>query len=43
VPAVTEAWCLDGCHLEPAAQFVDDECRERLAFNILGEHDQGLA
>jgi hypothetical protein len=48
---VAEAWRLDGRNLETATQFIDDERRERLAFNILsndekrfaGLHNSGLA
>src|SRR5581483_8798789 len=41
--AIAEAWGLHGGDLESAAQLVDDERGERLAFNLLGDDKQGLA
>src|SRR3989344_5314421 len=38
--AVTKARRLDRCDLEPAAQAVDDERRERVALDILGNDQQ---
>ena len=35
--AVAEARRLDGAHLERAAQLVDDQSRERFAFDVLGD------
>ena len=40
---VAEARRLDRRHLEAAAQFVDDEGRQGLAFDVLGDDQQGLA
>ena len=41
--AIAEAGSLDGSNLEAAAQLVDDERGERLAFDVLGDDDQRLA
>ena len=41
--AVAEAGGLDGCDLEAAAQLVDDERRERLAVDVLGDDQERLA
>src|SRR5262249_27226422 len=41
--AVTEARCLDGRDLEPAAQLVDDERGKCLALDVLGDDHQRLA
>src|SRR5690606_4013466 len=38
--AVTEAGGLDGADVQHAAQLVDDEGRERLALDLLGDHEQ---
>ena len=40
---VAEAWGLDRRDLEPAAQFVDDERRQRLALDVLGNDQQRIA
>ena len=41
--AVAEAGRLDGGHAERAPQLVDDEGRERLAVDVLGDNEEGLA
>ena len=41
--AVAEARGLDGRHVQRAAQLVDDQRRERLAFHVLGDDQEGLA
>src|SRR5690606_17543648 len=41
--AVTEAGGFHGCHLEAAAQLVDDERCERFAFDIFSDDQQRLA
>src|SRR5215204_442395 len=41
--AITEAGCLDGRYLQAAPKLVDDECRERLAFDVFGDDEQRLA
>ncbi len=41
--AIAEARRLDGRDLQAAAQLVDDESRQRFAFDILGDDDQRLA
>src|SRR5579863_1014436 len=41
--AVAEAGGLDGCHLEPAAQAVDDERRQGLALDVFGDDQERLA
>ena len=41
--AIAEARRLDRCDLEPAAQLVDHQRGERLAFDVLGDHQQRLA
>ena len=41
--AVAEARSLDGGDLQAAAQLVDDEGRERLALDVLGDDEQRLA
>ena len=41
--AIAEARSLDGSNLEAAAQLVDDERGERLAFDVLGDDEQRLA
>ena len=41
--AVAEARSLDGRDLEAAAQLVDDERRERLALDVLGDDEERLA
>ncbi len=41
--AVAEARGLDGQHVERAAQLVDDQRRQRLAVDILGDDDEVLA
>jgi len=43
LPTVAETRRLDRSHLEPAAQFVDDERGERLTLDILGDDQQGPA
>ena len=40
---VAEARGLDGGDLEAAAELVDDEGRERLAFHVLGDDEERLA
>src|SRR5262245_14956465 len=39
---VAEAGCLDGGDLEPAAQLVDDQRRQRLTLDFLGDDEQRL-
>ena len=41
--AIAEARRLDGRDLEAAAQLVDDQRRERLALDVLGDDEQRLA
>ena len=41
--AVAEARSLDGCDLERAAELVDDEGRERFAFDVFGDDQERLA
>src|SRR5271166_5633767 len=41
--AIAEPGGLNGCDLETASQFVDDERRERLALDVLGDNEQWLA
>ena len=41
--AVTEAGRLDGGHVQRATELVDDEGGERLALDLLGDDDEGLA
>src|SRR5947209_8812889 len=41
--AIAEARRLYRRHFEAAAQLVDDECRERLALDVLGDDQQGPA
>ena len=41
--AVAEARRLDGEHVERAAQLVDDQRRQRLAVDVLGDDDEVLA
>ena len=41
--AVAEARRLDGATLQRAAQLVDDERRQRLALDVLGDDEQRLA
>ena len=41
--AIAEARRLDGRDLEAAAQLVDDERRQRLAFDLFGDDQQRLA
>ena len=41
--AIAEARRLDGRDLEAAAQLVDDERGQRLAFDVLGDDEQRLA
>src|SRR6202161_1722191 len=41
--AIAETCRLDRCGLEAAAQLVDHQCRQRLAFDVLGNNDQRLA
>ena len=41
--AIAEARRLDGRDLEAAAQLVDDERGERLAFDVFGDDEQRLA
>ena len=41
--AVAEARSLDGRDLQAAAQLVDDERRERFAFDVLGDDEERLA
>ena len=41
--AVAEAGRLDGQHVERAAQLVDDQRRQRLAVDVLGDDQQVLA
>ena len=41
--AIAEARRLDGRDLEAAAQLVDDQRRQRLAFDVLGDDQQRLA
>ena len=40
--AVAEAGGLDGEHVDDAAQLVDDERRERLAIDVLGDDEEVL-
>src|SRR6202171_1774058 len=41
--AIAEARRLDGCHLQPAAQTVDDQGGKRLAFDVFRDDDERLA
>ena len=41
--AIAEARRLDGADLERAAQLVDDQRRERLAVDVLGDDEERLA
>src|SRR5256884_9470081 len=41
--AIAEARSLHGCNLEDAADVVDDQRRERLALDVLSDHDQRTA
>ena len=41
--AVAEAGRLDRCHLQAATQLVDDQGRERFAFDVLGDDEERLA
>ncbi len=41
--AIAEAWRLDGGNFQAAAQLVDDERRQRLTLDILGNDDERLA
>src|SRR2546421_10384685 len=41
--AIAEARSLDGCDLQAAAQTVDDQCRQRLAFDVFRDDDERLA
>ena len=39
---ITEPGSLDAAHLEPAAKLVDNETSQRLALDVLRNHDQRL-
>jgi len=41
--AIAEAWRLDGGNFQTTTQLVDDERRERLTLNVLGNDQQRLA